>query len=98
MKSIFILTLLFAMPAAYAADTSERTYADPACSSRTANPDDCILSNGAPRLAIVPERKTGEEPPTPTPLNGGAFNPSKDKPAPQPTPQAGTSLTAPKKK
>jgi hypothetical protein len=96
--SLLTLLLLLPLAAAYAADPTERTYANPACSSRTANPNDCIVPDGSPRVAIVGEKRAGEEPSTPAPVGGNAFQPSKDKPSPQPTGQAGTSFSTPKKK
>jgi hypothetical protein len=38
---------------ACAADSSERTYADPACSARDASPERCVLQDGNPRRIVV---------------------------------------------
>jgi hypothetical protein len=38
---------------ACAADSSERTYADPACSERDARPERCVLQDGNPRRIVV---------------------------------------------
>jgi len=41
---------------ASAADTSERTYADPACSARDAKPERCVLQDGPPKRVVVGAR------------------------------------------
>ena len=38
---------------ACAADSTERTYADPACSARDVSPERCVLQNGNPRRIVV---------------------------------------------
>ena len=35
--------------AAFAADDSSRTYGNPSCSARSANPNDCVIQDGPPR-------------------------------------------------
>ena len=41
---------------ASAADTSERTYADPACSARDAKPERCVIQDGPPRRVVAGSR------------------------------------------
>ncbi|HEY0336582.1 MAG TPA: hypothetical protein VGC70_04520 [Burkholderiales bacterium] len=41
---------------ASAADTNERTYADPACSERDAKPEKCVLQDGPPRRVVAGTR------------------------------------------
>jgi hypothetical protein len=42
--------IAFATAAVHAASNDEsRTYANPACSERNANPNDCVIQNGPPR-------------------------------------------------
>jgi hypothetical protein len=41
---------------ASAADTSERTYADPACSARDAKPERCVLQDGPPKRVVAGAR------------------------------------------
>jgi hypothetical protein len=41
---------------ASAADTSERTYADPACSARDAKPERCVIQDGPPRRVVAGAR------------------------------------------
>ena len=41
---------------ASAADTTERTYADPACSERDAKPEKCVLQDGPPRRVVAGTR------------------------------------------
>jgi hypothetical protein len=41
---------------ASAADTNERTYANPACSERDAKPEKCVLQDGPPRRVVAGTR------------------------------------------
>jgi hypothetical protein len=97
-RSLLLVSLLVPLATAYAADHTERTYADPTCSSRTADPNDCVVPDGSPRVAIVPGKQLPGESSQPAPVSGSSLTASKDRPLPQPTPQAGTSFSAPKKK
>ena len=47
---LFLVTGIWSA-AGGAADSGERTYADPACSARDANPEKCFVKDGAPRRA-----------------------------------------------
>jgi hypothetical protein len=59
------LTCMVVSLGAYAAESTDRTYADPACSARDANPERCVINDGAPvRLGVEKERVTV---PTPSP-------------------------------
>lgn len=51
------------------AETGGRTYGDPACSARNADPEKCILQDGPPRPAIA----AGKTPPE---SRGGGTSPS----------------------
>jgi hypothetical protein len=43
---------------ASAADKSERTYADPACSARDAKPERCVIHDGPPRRVVAGTRNS----------------------------------------
>ena len=65
---------------AHAADTGARTYGDPACSERTANPENCVVQDGPPRRPPIPALRRaptgggGATPPaTSAPETGGGF-------------------------
>jgi hypothetical protein len=100
MRTPFLFALLLSLAAAtaIAADSGARTYADPECSSRTADPEKCVILDGPRKGGSTTETKTPTpEPPPAPPASGSSFTqPSKS--APQPAPKAGTSFTAPKAK
>jgi hypothetical protein len=52
-----------------AADTSERTYADPACSARDVKPERCVLQDGPPKRVVVGARNA-------TGADAGTANPN----------------------
>jgi hypothetical protein len=58
---VLVITMLWSAFAP-AADTSERTYADPACSARDAKPERCVLQDGPPKRVVVGARNaTGND-------------------------------------
>ncbi|MGZ8266344.1 MAG: hypothetical protein ACXWUU_02690 [Burkholderiales bacterium] len=99
MRPLFLFALLLSLPAAtaIAADPGARTYADPECSSRTADPAKCVILDGPRPGGSTTETTTTPEP-TPTPPASGSSFTQPSKGAPQPAPKAGTSFTAPKAK
>jgi hypothetical protein len=52
---VLVVTTVWCASAS-AADTSERTYADPACSARDAKPERCVLQDGPPRRVVAGTR------------------------------------------
>jgi hypothetical protein len=91
MRTIIPIAMLFSLtlPAAHAADSTARTYADPACSSRTANPENCLIQDGPPRQGTIPAQKPVASPPQSTPQTGSSFSAS---PAAPTTPASGGSF------
>ena len=58
-KVAFALLFAAGSVCAYAADSGDRTYADPACSARDVNPERCVINDGAPvRLGTTGDRGT----------------------------------------
>jgi hypothetical protein len=91
MRSTILIAALFIvpLPAAQAADSTARTYPDPACSSRTANPENCVVQDGPPRAGTVPQKPLPETPPPTVPQTGASLTPVPPAPA---TPQTGTAF------
>jgi hypothetical protein len=57
MHSLLSVSLAMVWSAlAWAADSTERTYADPACSARDANPERCVLKDGNPHRVVAGTR------------------------------------------
>jgi hypothetical protein len=57
--------LLIAAAAVNAADSGSRTYADPSCSDRNANPENCVVQDGGSRRgsSVAPVPGTEFKPP-----------------------------------
>ena len=53
LRLMFMIVTVFWAAAAGAADSTERTYADPACSARDVNPERCVLQDGPRRNAVA---------------------------------------------
>jgi hypothetical protein len=67
--------ILVTAPAA-AADSTQRTYADPACSERNADPDKCVLATGPARSVNADDRAPPNVTPTkPDAPASGAMTP-----------------------
>ena len=49
LKAAFAVSIGLAAASAGAADTGARTYPNPSCTDRTANPADCVIQDGDPR-------------------------------------------------
>jgi hypothetical protein len=62
------LVLAATMLPAHAAETGERTYGDPACSDRNADPEKCVLQVGPPPQARAAAAPVTQEPPVSNPV------------------------------
>jgi hypothetical protein len=71
MRHQIVFTVLAAMlgSAAFAAEDTSRTYANPSCSDRNANPDNCVIQNGPPRRTAFPPPE--QKPPATKPPSQG---------------------------
>jgi len=80
------LTFTVSAVCTYAADSSARTYADPACSARDANPEKCVINDGPAVRTGTERRDIGPIAPGPSP---GPVPPVTNVPRPTPTLQRG---------
>lgn len=82
--TLALLATLAALPS-HAAVSTDRTYANPACSERNANPENCVIQDGvAPRRPPVSGTTPGSPgggvtPPAPAPDGGNSFTPKGEK-------------------
>ena len=82
MRTLILALAMSAMGfAVHAADSGGRTYANPACSDREANPENCVILDGSPRKPPIPGAKGGAQ------QGGGASTPTTPVPS-------GSSLTS----
>lgn len=82
----------------FAAETGERTYADPACSERDADPEKCVIVDVPPTRAGVGEAAKPADLPKPEPevVTDKALTPkgAPDPKKPAPVPTGDRALTA----
>jgi hypothetical protein len=65
--------LAVAASSTYAADSGSRTYADPSCSDRNANSENCVVQDGPPRRSAFGEPAADtKDPSTPASKPTGA--------------------------
>ena len=74
--SLVLPFAILATASAVAADSTQRTYADPACSERNADPEKCVLATGPARSVNADDRAPpGSTPPKPSAPASGAITP-----------------------
>lgn len=72
--SNFALASVLLVPVApgHAAESGSRTYPDPACSERTAKPENCVIQDGPTRQGTVGAKSVTPATPGPGPGTGDA--------------------------
>jgi hypothetical protein len=74
-KIVFLALVAAFGSVAIAAEDTSRTYANPGCSERNANPNDCLIQDGPPRRTAFPPPEPPQAKPGPKPApSGGGGN------------------------